>query len=99
MQWAALRTHASNYWQQLSGSAGGVTEWRRSTTVIADLEEFDMLRPHLDAVVGKQVWNFADFTTTSAIMRVGGNKKGTVNRDRQPKAAAFALRRRWREGL
>jgi beta-glucuronidase len=53
----------------------------------------------IDAVVGEQMWNFADFTTTSGIMRVGGNKKGAFTRDRQPKAAAFALRRRWREGL
>jgi beta-glucuronidase len=50
----------------------------------------------IDAVVGEQVWNFADFTTTSGIMRVGGNKKGVFTRDRQPKAAAYALRRRWR---
>ncbi|MCW2811737.1 MAG: beta-glucuronidase [Friedmanniella sp.] len=52
----------------------------------------------VDAVVGEQVWNFADFTTTSGIMRVGGNKKGVFTRDRQPKAAAFALRRRWHKG-
>ena len=51
----------------------------------------------IDAVVGEQVWNFADFTTTSGIMRVGGNKKGAFTRDRQPKAAAHALRRRWRK--
>ncbi len=49
----------------------------------------------IEAVVGEQVWNFADFATTSGIMRVGGNKKGVFTRDRQPKAAAFALRRRW----
>ena len=49
----------------------------------------------IDAVVGEQVWNFADFATTSGIMRVGGNKKGVFTRDRQPKAAAWALRRRW----
>jgi beta-glucuronidase len=53
----------------------------------------------VDAVVGEQVWNFADFTTTSGIMRVGGNKKGVLTRDRQPKAAAYALRRRWRKDL
>ncbi|HET9871829.1 MAG TPA: beta-glucuronidase [Propionibacteriaceae bacterium] len=53
----------------------------------------------IDAVVGEQVWNFADFTTTSGIMRVGGNKKGVFTRDRQPKTAAFALRRRWRGEL
>ncbi len=51
----------------------------------------------IDAVVGEQVWNFADFQTTSGIMRVGGNKKGAFTRDRQPKAAAFALRSRWSE--
>jgi beta-glucuronidase len=51
----------------------------------------------IDAVVGEQVWNFADFTTTSGIMRVGGNKKGVFTRDRQPKAATYALRRRWRK--
>lgn len=50
----------------------------------------------IDAVVGEQVWNFADFTTTSGIMRVGGNRKGIFTRDRQPKAAAHYLRRRWR---
>jgi beta-glucuronidase len=53
----------------------------------------------IDAVVGEQVWNFADFVTTSGIMRVGGNKKGAFTRDRQPKAAAHALRRRWRKDL
>jgi beta-glucuronidase len=51
----------------------------------------------IDAVVGEQVWNFADFMTTPGIMRVGGNKKGAFTRDRQPKSAAFALRRRWRD--
>jgi beta-glucuronidase len=53
----------------------------------------------IDAVVGEQVWNFADFATTSGIMRVGGNRKGVFTRDRQPKAAAFALRRRWRKDV
>jgi beta-glucuronidase len=48
------------------------------------------------AVVGEQVWNFADFETTSGIMRVGGNRKGVFTRDRKPKAAAYALRDRWR---
>jgi beta-glucuronidase len=50
----------------------------------------------IDAVVGEQVWNFADFATTSGVIRVGGNRKGVFTRDRQPKAAAHALRRRWR---
>jgi beta-glucuronidase len=50
----------------------------------------------VDAVVGEHVWNFADFRTTPGIMRVDGNKKGVFSRDRNPKAAAFVLRRRWR---
>ncbi len=49
----------------------------------------------IDAVVGEQMWNFADFGTTAGIMRVGGNKKGAFTRDRQPKAVAHLLRRRW----
>jgi beta-glucuronidase len=53
----------------------------------------------VDAVVGEHVWAFADFATTTGIMRVGGNKKGVFTRDREPKAAAHALRRRWRKDL
>jgi beta-glucuronidase len=50
----------------------------------------------VDAVVGEQIWNFADFATSSGIMRVDGNKKGVFTRDRRPKAVAHDLRRRWR---
>ena len=49
-----------------------------------------------DAVIGEQIWNCADFATTSGTMRVGGNRKGIFTRHRQPKMAAFHLRRRWR---
>ena len=50
----------------------------------------------VDAVVGEQIWNFADFATSSGIMRVDGNKKGVFTRDRRPKAATRHLRERWR---
>ena len=46
-------------------------------------------------VVGEQIWNFADFQTKPGIMRVLGNKKGIFTRDRQPKAAAHDVRKRW----
>ena len=46
--------------------------------------------------VGEQVWNFADFQTSTGAHRVDGNKKGVFTRDRRPKAAAHALRARWR---
>jgi beta-glucuronidase len=49
-----------------------------------------------DAVVGEQIWNFADFATAPGIMRVDGNKKGVFTRERRPKAAAHMLRQRWR---
>lgn len=49
----------------------------------------------VEAMVGEQVWNFADFQTSNGIMRVDGNKKGVFTRDRRPKPAAFALRQRW----
>src|SRR5918997_396998 len=63
---------------------------------IAYLDMNHRVFDRIDAVVGEHVWNFADFATTSGIMRVGGNKKGVFTRDRQPKAAAHALRNRWR---
>ena len=50
----------------------------------------------VDAVVGEQVWNFADFATAPGVFRVDGNKKGVFTRDRRPKAARSVLRRRWR---
>ncbi len=50
----------------------------------------------VDAVVGEQIWNFADFATSSGVMRVDGNKKGVFTRDRRPKAVTAHLRRRWR---
>ena len=46
-------------------------------------------------VVGEHVWNFADFKTVSGIIRVGGNKKGAFTREREPKAVAHWLRKRW----
>ncbi|MDI3403400.1 beta-glucuronidase [Streptomyces cavernicola] len=49
----------------------------------------------IDAVVGEQIWNFADFATSPGIFRVDGNKKGVFTRERRPKGTAFTLRRRW----
>lgn len=50
----------------------------------------------IPSFVGEQVWNFADFQTSNGIHRVDGNRKGVFTRDRKPKAAAHALRKRWR---
>ena len=55
-------------------------------------EVFDMF----EAVAGEQVWNLCDFQTGEGIMRVDGNKKDVFTRDRQPKAAAYVLKERWK---
>lgn len=46
-------------------------------------------------VQGELAWNFADFQAQEGIMRVNGNKKGIFTRNRQPKNAAYVLKRRW----
>jgi beta-glucuronidase len=48
-------------------------------------------------VAGTHVWTFADFATAQAEHRPHStNFKGVFTRDRRPKLAAHALRRRWR---
>jgi beta-glucuronidase len=49
-------------------------------------------------VVGEHVWNFADFRTPQHFRRVFLNLKGVFTRDRQPKAAAFRLKKLWANG-
>nr|WP_321315330.1 beta-glucuronidase [uncultured Ligilactobacillus sp.] len=49
----------------------------------------------LDYVAGELLWNFADFETPAGLIRVNGNRKGILTRDRQPKAIAYQLRKRW----
>ncbi|EHE1543502.1 beta-glucuronidase [Escherichia coli] len=59
------------------------------------LDMYHRVFDRVSAVVGEQVWNFADFATSQGILRVGGNKKGIFTRDRKPKSAAFLLQKRW----
>jgi beta-glucuronidase len=61
------------------------------------LAMFHRVFDRFDAVVGEHVWNFADFATVPGVIRVGGNKKGVLTRERRPKAAAHLLRQRWRQ--
>ena len=58
-------------------------------------EMYHRVFDRVEAVVGEQVWNFADFNTTPGIVRVDGNKKGVFTRSRRPKMAAHTLRKRW----
>ena len=59
------------------------------------LDMFDRVFDSYDFIRGEQPWNLADFQTVEGNMRVNGNKKGIFTRDRQPKAAAFYLKKRW----
>ncbi|QYU69096.1 hypothetical protein J4558_02830 [Leptolyngbya sp. 15MV] len=47
------------------------------------------------ALAGGHVWNFADFRTAQHGRRVVHNLKGVFTRTREPKMAAWALRRLW----
>jgi len=49
----------------------------------------------LPFTVGEHIWNFADFRTAQHHRRVILNKKGIFNRQRQPKAAAFTIKKHW----
>lgn len=46
-------------------------------------------------IQGELVWTFADFETSEAIYRPLGNNKGIFNRAREPKEAAFLLKKIW----
>ncbi len=50
------------------------------------------------AVVGGHVWNFADFRTAQHHRRAVLNHKGVFTRTRDPKMAAWTLRRLWGQG-
>jgi beta-glucuronidase len=74
--------------------AVGTQVWSEEFQV-ALLRTYHEVFDRVEAVIGEQVWNFADFQTSQGVIRVDGNKKGVFTRDRRPKAAAFALRDRW----
>lgn len=59
------------------------------------LDMYHRVFDRVAAMSGEQVWNFADFQTSTGFVRVDRNKKGAFTRDRRPKAAAHLLRWRW----
>ena len=64
------------------------------------VDYYETMNKILDAcpfVRGEHVWNFADFATIQGVMRVDGNKKGLLTRDRKPKLAAHYFRNRWKK--
>lgn len=59
------------------------------------IQENERAIDECDFIVGEHLWAFADFMTNSDIRRVDGNRKGIFTRQRQPKMAAYLLRKRW----
>lgn len=49
----------------------------------------------LPFMIGEHIWNFADFRTAQHHRRVILNRKGVFNRQRDPKSAAFVIRKHW----
>lgn len=49
--------------------------------------------------IGEHVWNFADFRTPQHFRRVVLNLKGVFTRNREPKSAAFLLKKIWQNPL
>ncbi|MCW3804523.1 glycoside hydrolase family 2 TIM barrel-domain containing protein [Plebeiibacterium marinum] len=61
------------------------------------IRAYMQMAKHKDFISGVMLWNFADFKTTSSIIRMGGyNYKGVFTRDRRPKAAARYLKAEWK---
>ena len=70
------------------------TEEYQAGILQGNFQAFDRLRDQ-GTIVGEMIWNFADFMTKQQVNRVVGNKKGIFTRQRQPKAAAHFMRRRY----
>ena len=62
------------------------------------LERYCELIESKDYTCGEHVWNFADFKTPQHFRRVVHNLKGVFTRTREPKAAAFTLKKIWGKG-
>lgn len=59
-----------------------------------NFKAFDKLRD-MGYLMGEMIWNFADFAVPQGYTRVVVNRKGIFTRERQPKAAARCLKRRY----
>lgn len=59
------------------------------------IEKYIKLLRSKKFVIGEHVWNFADFRTPQNMRRVLLNMKGVFTRNRDPKAAAFLLKKIW----
>ena len=79
----------------IAGLHGAVAEMFTEEFQVAYYEAMSECLDERDFVIGEMPWNFADFATCQGPMRVGGNRKGLLTRDRKPKMAAHFFRSRW----
>jgi len=78
-------------------------EGAHATYVQIFTEEYqaDLLKVYFETIaalpfmIGEHIWNFADFRTAQNHRRVIMNKKGIFTRERDPKMAAFMVRKYW----
>ncbi|CAH1376182.1 unnamed protein product [Tenebrio molitor] len=70
------------------------TEEYQSELIRLHFQAFDQLRSE-DYFIGEMIWCFADFKTDQGVDRLGGNKEGIFTRDREPKASAHLVRKRY----
>ncbi len=59
------------------------------------IEKYFEIIESLPFTIGEHIWNFADFRTAQHFRRLVFNRKGVFNRQREPKAAAFAIKKHW----
>ncbi len=59
------------------------------------IEKYFEIIESFDFTIGEHIWNFADFRTPQHFRRVVLNKKGVFTRQREPKSAAFVVRKHW----
>ena len=61
------------------------------------IEEYFKIIRLFPFTIGEHIWNFADFRTAQHHRRVVFNKKGVFTRQREPKSAAFMIKKFWAE--
>ena len=61
------------------------------------IEEYFKIIRSFPFTIGEHIWNFADFRTAQHHRRVVFNKKGVFTRQREPKSAAFMIKKFWTE--
>ena len=79
----------------LEGMHATYTQMFTEEYQVALLDAYFRTMADLPFVVGEHIWNFADFKTAQNHRRIILNKKGVFTRQREPKSAAFAVRKHW----